>query len=292
MAELCKNDQPQWIVVSWTASVTEPIGKQLHESVINNFNFEYLYDFFFDPVKVKGKPYQSLRPPLYKEAVVVMGASDASKKNATDKKIHFFEDFSTTAIGKNPVGWRTVMDAKGATGTVTKLDGLNGNWVTGNFPMTPNKLTKPLPQDFTFSYELVALQNFTWGARGLTVQLSKETTAGNAESFLKLKLKPGYDGRDGEAELETNFPAPPGYLNGSKWLIAKGFSNNKKNNRITVTIKKLEETLQVFIDNNKIAEYEKAIPAAHLFNSVSFNGGGGDGVNDRFYISNIKITKE
>lgn len=31
-------------------------------------------------------------------------------------------------------------------------------------------------------------QNFTWGAKGLTVQLSKETSLGNAESFLKLKL--------------------------------------------------------------------------------------------------------
>jgi hypothetical protein len=83
-----------------------------------------------------------------------------------------------------------------------------------------------------------------------------------------LRLRPGFDGRDGEATLETKFPSPPGYSNGTKWYVANGFSNNKKNNRVTVTIKKLGEKLQVFIDKTKIAEYEKAIPAAHLFNTL------------------------
>ena len=117
---------------------------------------------------------------------------------------------------------------------------------------------------------LVASQNFTWGAKGLNLKLAKETSPGNAESFLNLKLRPGFDGKDGETTLETKFPSPPGYSNGTKWYTATGFSNNKKNNRITVTIKKKEEILQVFIDNTKIAEYEKAIPAAHLFNALSF----------------------
>jgi len=148
-----------------------------------------------------------------------------------------------------------------------------------------------LPQNFTLSYELVASQNFTWGSKGLTLQLSKETSPGNAESYLKLKIRPGFDGKDGEATLETQFPSPPGYSNGTKWLVASGFSNNKVNNRITVTIKKNAETLQVFIDNSKIAEYEKAIPAAHLFNALSFFSGN-SGEKDKYYISNIKITKD
>ena len=149
-----------------------------------------------------------------------------------------------------------------------------------------------MPQNFTLSYDLVAAQNFTWGAKGLTMQLAKETSPGNAESFLKLKLRPGYDGKDGEATLETNFPSPPGYSNDTKWYVATGFSNNKKNNRITVTIKKIDEKIQVFIDKTKIAEYEKAIPAAHLFNALSFDCSGNSAENDKFYISNIKIVKD
>ena len=53
-----------------------------------------------------------------------------------------------------------------------------------------------------------SITKFYMGCKGLTMQLSKETSPGNAESYLKLKLRPGFDGRDGEAELETKFPLP------------------------------------------------------------------------------------
>ena len=69
------------------------------------------------------------------------------------------------------------------------------------------------------------------------------------------------------------------------------FFQQQKNNRITVTIKKKDEMLQLFVDKTKIAEYEKAIPAAHLFNAMSFTSYN-SGENDKYYISNIKITKD
>ena len=152
-------------------------------------------------------------------------------------------------------------------------------------------IKKPLPQNFTLSFDVAVPQNFTWGAKGLYFQLSKETSPGNAESYLNLKLRPGFDGKDGEAVIEAKFSSPPGYLNGTKWLAAPGFSNNKKNNRISVTIKKIDETLQIFIGKTKIAEYEKAIPSALLFNALSFTHGRSDGETEKFYISNIKIIK-
>ena len=290
IAELCKKDKPQWILVSWWWSPQDPVEKYMHESIINNFNFEYVYNFFFDSEKVKGQPYKPLRSPSFKERVIITEASDAIKSNLADKNTFFFEDFSTTGTGQKPIGWQTRYGLDG--GVVENPDGLNGNWVliTSN-TLTPNQLKKPLPQNFTLSYDLVASQNFTWGAKGLTFQLSKETSPGNAKSYVKLKLRPGYDGKDGEATLETKFPSPPGYSNETKWLVASGFSNNKKNNRITVTIKKTGEMLQVFIDKTKIADYVKAIPNALLFNAMSFSSGN-SGENDKFYISNIKITKD
>lgn len=294
MAELCKKDKPQWIVVSWEYySGNSFIEKQQHEAILNNFNFEYVYNFFFAPEKIKGISYKPLRSPSYKEAVIITQASEATKKNTADKNIYFFEDFSTTGIGKKPNGWKAILSSDGSTSVIAKPEGLDGNWaiLRGHY-INATQLKKPMPQDFTLSYELVAAQNFTWGAKGLTLQLAKETSPDNAESYLKLKLRPGFDGRDGEVTLETKFPFPPGYSNGTKWFVATGFSNNKKVNRITVTIKKKGETLQVYIDNNKIADYEKAIPAAHLFNALSFDSGGNSGENDKFYISNIKITKE
>jgi len=290
--DLCKTDQPQWLVIRWTMGMAnQAYNLHLHESVMNNFNFKYAYDYFFDPEKVKGQPYKPIRSPDYKETVLVNEGSEATKKNTTDKNIHFFEDFSTTTVGKKPIGWQSTL-ALGTTTVITKLDGLDGNWaMMANYMIKPTQLKTPLPQNFTLSYEIVAAQNFTWGARGLIFRLSKEVSAGNAESYLELKLRPGFDGRDGETTLETKFPSPPGYSNGTKWYAAPGFSNNQKNNHITVTIKKKDEKLQVFIDKTKIAEYEKAIPADHLFNAMSFTSGN-SGENDKFYISNIKITKD
>ena len=288
----CKTDQPQWLVIRWSEGMeNQAYYLHLHESILNNFNFKYTYDYFFDPEKVKGQPYKPLRSPVYKEAVVVTEASEASKKNTTDKNIHFFEDFSTTAIGKKPVGWQSTL-ALGTTSVITKLDELDGNWaIMTSYIIKPTQLKTPLPQNFTLIFDVVASQNFTWGAKRLHFKLAKETSPGNEESFLDLGLRPGYDGRDGDASLETKFPSPPGYSNGANSFVAPGFSNNKKNNRITVTIKKMGETLQVFIDKTKIAEYEKAIPAAHLFNAMSFYSYN-SGANDKFYISNIKITKD
>ncbi len=49
MAALCKTDKPQWILISWWWQANDPVEKHLHESIINNFNFDYVYNFFFDP---------------------------------------------------------------------------------------------------------------------------------------------------------------------------------------------------------------------------------------------------
>ena len=290
---LCKTDQPQWLVIRWDLGMErQPYFLHLHESILNNFNFDFVYNYFFDPEKVKGQTYKPLRSPTYKEAVVVAEASEASKKNNADKNVFFFEDFSTTADGKIPIGWKSEIGSAGSRSVITNLDGLGGSWaIVADYTLTPAQIKKPLPQNFTLSFDVAVAQNFTWGAKRLHFKLAKETNPGNAESFLDLGIRPGYDGKDGDVSLETKFPSPPGYSNGANSFVAPGFSNNKKNNRITVTIKKKEEMLQVFIDNIKIAEYEKAIPAAHLFNTLSFYSYNSEKI-DRYYISNIKIIKE
>ena len=291
MAELCKKDKPQWILVGWWWAPNDPLEKHMHESIINNFNFAYLYNFFFDPEKVKGQPYRPLRSPVLKETVIITESSEAAKKNKADNSIHFFEDFSTTEIGKKPVGWSTDLDLHGKTSTVITLDGLDGKWATGNYELIAKAaLKKPLPQDFMLSYDLIASQNFTWGAKGLTLQLSKETAAGNVDAYLRLKLRPGFDGREGEVEVDGKFPS--GYLNIAKWAKAPGFSNNKKYNRVRVVIKKKGEGLQIFIDESKVVDIEKAIPGSLLFNSLMFLENGNNGEVDKYYISNIKIAKE
>lgn len=291
--ELCKTGGPQWLVVRWTMGMpNQAFNIHLHESILNNFNFDYAYKFFFQPEKVKGQPYKPLRSPSFKGEAVSVKESEVSRIAHADNSIYFFEDFSGTSIGKKPTGWQAKLANGGTSALVTHPNGLNGTWVELKGHSIIASLKKALPQSFTLTYDLAAAENFTWGAKGLTMQMSYKTTAGNDESYLMLRLRPGFEGRDGEATLETKFPNPPGYSNSTKWYKANGFSNNKKVNRVTVTIKKKDETLQVFIDKTKIAEYEKAIPLAHPFNSLSFDCSGNSAENDKYWISNIQITKD
>ncbi len=112
---------------------------------------------------------------------------------------------------------------------------------------------------------------------------------GTTTSFLSVKIRPGFDGRQGEVEIEGQFPgAPTGYMDRSKWVGAPGFSNNAENNRVTVTIKKKGDLLQVFVGQTKVAEYEKGIPAGVQFDALSFDLSGAP--EDRMFIGNIRIT--
>jgi hypothetical protein len=287
---LCKTDVPQWLVIRWTMGMPgQAYNIHLHESILNNFNFKYAYDYFFSPEKVKGQPYKPLRSPLFKEAVVTTSASAASTNAAADKDVFYFEDFSTTPVGKKPNGWKAPFAYDGSTCTIATLEGLDGNWavMNGDYTIAPTQLKKPFPQNFILSYDLAAAQNFTWGAKGLTLTLSKNNSSGNAGTFLKLKLRPGFDGRDGEAEMETKFSSTA-YSSETKYFKAPGFSNNKKYNLISVKVSKSGEVLQVFINDKKMVE--RPIAASQSFDAMSFTSAS-SGETNKYYISNIRISK-
>ena len=285
--ELSKTDAPQWIVMYWTAHLNDPISLGLHDAILNNVDFQYIYDYFFDSAKVKGQPYKPLRSPSFTETVVAGKASAAAAKNAADPAVVFFEDFSSSAVGKKPLNWKSTLDNTGASSVVTELKGLDGRWATmAGMQVTPTGMKTPLPRDFELSYEVVAAQNYRWGAKGLTLKLSK---TGGPASFLSVKIRPGFDGRQGEVEIEGRFPGAPEYMNGSKWVGAPGFSNNALNNRVTVTLKKKGDVLQVFVDQTKVAEYEKGIPPGLQFDAMSFDLQGNT-ADERMFISNIRIA--
>ena len=172
--ELCKTDAPQWIVMHWTAHLNDPISLSLHNAILNNVDFQYIYDYFFDPAKVKGQPYKPLRSPSFTETVVAGKSSEAATKNAADPAVVFFEDFSSSPVGKKPLNWYSTLDNTGATSVVTELKGLDGHWASmAGMEIKPTGLKTPLPSDFELSYDVVAAQTYRWGAKGLILKLSK-----------------------------------------------------------------------------------------------------------------------
>jgi hypothetical protein len=275
---------PQWIIISWDDAAINglPLAVHMHESIINNFNFDYVYSYFFDPEKVKGLSYKPLRSPTFKEVVVVTEASDASKKSASDKSIFFFDDFSTTALNASPTNWSSSI-YEGKKAIVTEPNGASGKWldVKGN-TVKSGQLKKPFPNNFELTFDVAVPQDFTWGGKRLELLLE-----GNNTKF-SLSVRPGFGGREGEANI--NGSLGKGDIKAGDYLGVPGFSNNKKVNLVKVTIKKAGESLQVFIDDAKIYDIQSGVSDAVSFNSLKFIHGRSDAETERYFISNIKIS--
>ena len=287
--ELCKKDTPQWISITWIASLTEPYMFYRHEAILNNFNFEYVYNFFFNPEKVKGIPYRPLHSPEYVKDNNLTEKSTGFKKNVTDTNILFFDDFSANGNNQKPAGWYTPL-GNGNFASVKTVEGESGKWLQlkGNY-ISSKTLRKPLPQNFTCTFDIIAPKDFTWGGKAFEMMLAKEKSEQIYETSLTLRLRPGFNGSDGRTTL--NISSPSGTVYGKEAQVP-GFSNDKKNNRIKVSLKRSGELVEVFVDTKKILNIEKAIPADLLLNFLSFSHISSDNETEKYFISNVKITKD
>jgi hypothetical protein len=56
----CRSDKPQWITISFPFD-TEERGNQvteMYQALTENFNYDYVFNYFFNPGKVKGITYK------------------------------------------------------------------------------------------------------------------------------------------------------------------------------------------------------------------------------------------
>lgn len=290
MQALCKTDRPQWVVVSWYGDeMNNPVFKHMHESIIHNFDFDYLYQFLFEPEKVRGKPYKTLRSPVFEEKVMAVEKSDAARKMETDPSVTYFEDFSNTPPGKPPVNWTAGNNSDAQKVSVEKLSGENENWaVIKGHTMKPNNFKKTFPQDFTVSFDVAVPKGFTWGAKALEFWIADEKADGKKGASIQLRLRPGFDGRDGSAQLNTESPAGKSFNDAEAYQ----FSNDKPVNRVSVTIKRSGDQLQLLLNNKKLIDKPNLVPAGTGFNQFWFYHIGSNGDTEKYYITNIKITRD
>lgn len=102
MQAKCSTDKPQWIVIKWYGGTMDELPyKHMHESILSNFDFDYVYNFFFDPEKVRGKQYKSLGSLEREEKNITTEKSSAANKNATDPSIFFLKISRKTKPVKN-----------------------------------------------------------------------------------------------------------------------------------------------------------------------------------------------
>ena len=61
-----RNDQPCWVCISfpYADEKNSTSEKEVYNAMLNHFNYEYVYNYFFDPEKVKDKKYTPRNPEL------------------------------------------------------------------------------------------------------------------------------------------------------------------------------------------------------------------------------------
>lgn len=286
----CKTDKPQWITIKWWGgAMNEDAFKHMHESIANNFNFDYVYNFFFDPQKVKGMPYRPLRSPSFSEQVPVAEKSERSISMAADPSVLLYEDFSSTPAGKMPTGWTSGLNVNGQRPVVISEEGQHWVQLKGHH-FHLGKLGKTLPVDFTASFDLFVKKDFHWGSPGLECYLAgQKKYENNYANYIMVKIRPGFDEREGWATVNIKSAEKSLF---PKEVAVPGFSNNKSINRITITIRKTGTRLEVKAGNTLVFSAADAVPAQFLLDHIYFTEYNQGWEEEDFYITNIKIVKE
>ena len=290
--ELCKTDQPQWITIRWTLGMpNSAFNVHMMESILNNFNFEYVYKYFFGTTKIT-EPYKPLRSPGHKEQAASEIASNEAKAAATDKNIFFFDDFSTNALNKPVNNWNSSL-RNGKKAEVKQIAGTNKKWMElQGRDASPKNIQYPLPQNFELSFDVAAPKDIPWGAKAFELYLGTKPTYDQMVSpAIKLRIKAGYWGRPGEISIQGKF-ADGYFANVKPYFEATGFSNDKELNTAKITLKRKGESLELYMGENKIVEIPTAIPVTTSFNFLKFIHISSDSDLEKYYISNFKITKQ
>lgn len=288
MAAACSGDKPQWIIIAWNWDHDDPRMVHMHESIIRNFNFKYVYDFFFDPEKVKGKPYRPLQDPIPPKPPVSLPLSVAAKRIRQDPAVLFYEDFSASATDSKPLRWYSQISTRGVYAVVKKSDaGLaNRLWIRGN-RVQPWDQPRKFPAAFSLSFDLEVPEGFEWGAKALELVLSDPKAEGVDAEFLELRLRPGFDGRAGEYAINLS----SGWANTGRNRAGElaAFSNTNALRKIHVELLRKGGSLILLVNDKEQLRWPDALKPGiepHLFRFQQLST---EKDQNTYYLGNIQI---
>jgi hypothetical protein len=323
-----QSDVPQWLAVAFPFETKEN-GNQLYEmytALSQHFNYDYAYNYFFDPEKVKGIPYK----PANEEQLIAR-LNNYRKRNAASitpvpnpaaapANAFFFDDFSSSSEGGDPANWFFRKYGKHA--VVTSVKNQNGKWLQLGYgtPVNPSLSKKPLPENFTLEYDMITDGDFssrTGGALIMTLN-TRTTTADGVErdggdgSKVSIEIISGnerdYDNNNymGMLRVKLNSIPEVNKQNYSEGLIyeyaLREFTNNKTKIHVAVTLK--NNIIAVRINNKTVAvstDFKMTygakcvscgVPAGTKFNTIFWTNSTNDADNIKVYIGNVKITNE
>jgi hypothetical protein len=326
--EKCKTAEPQWVSIVLPYK-TKADGNQLHEmytAVTENINYDYIYNYFFDPEKIKGIAYKPANEEQLNARLAAYRNKNKANITATTTKslpasVHFMDDFSSGVNGQAPVNWFFNTYSKRC--YITDIKGGDGKWVTlgYNTAFSPSLLKKPLPQNFTLEFDMATDGDYTsrtGGAVRLVLNSRKATDAGNeVESGngarVEINIISGneadYNNNNYRGEIRTKITAMPSANTESN--NSEGIHNVKslreftnKQTKVHVAVKVKNNNLSIFINNKEFTASSGfklqyggdckvcGLPAGTTFNSIFFTNTTNNADAIKVYISNVKITKE
>jgi len=280
---------PQWIVfkidspidASYTGNV------EMMDNFVNRFNYDYVYRYFFGKDKViePYKPLGAIAENEKKKDSPPAELSAAAKKNATDRSVLFFEDFSGTATGSAPPNWTTQRsELSGNEVAVKTLEQADGKWLQLKRNASPKNFPQNITGDFELSCDLLVHKgDVPWGTPGIDLQLKFSGSAG--EKNMSLNVSPGDMNRaDAAGWVIINGLAT---CKVSNYYSLPGFTGSKAVNKATISLQKKGESILIMCNNSKIYECATAFPATLTLKSLGFY------VNEKnqFYLSNIQVRK-
>ncbi len=311
-----KQDQPLWICISWKPADIQynPYEREIHRSMITHFNFDYVYDYFFNPERVKNKPYTILNKDQQK-AHLASYKSKKENKPAVAKNlpanVYFFDDFSGNRAGEKPQGWFT--PNVGEPSVISTPKGETGNWVKiGQHRLMPIHNNQALPENFKLEFDAATDKDFTENTGGaflLRIHNKILTPNGDYKDppkqvFIDLDAKAGNmkftQNPTGYTRLKVTYT---GMNSALRYADALQYSNDFSNrtNKVHFTITKEGKKVKTFIDGKEITaldKYGKSIPGFNeLPEGTKFTSFYFENITNHsskhlgLYITNIKVVK-
>lgn len=209
-------------------------------------------------------------------------------------KILASDDFSKDAIGDFPATWNT-----NSTGEVVNASSKEGRWLmfTKQGKFIPEYI-KSLPDNFTFEYDLICNENFSYYSPELSVYFltgkNDKTVFDNTfiisekRSGVKINLHPtGGLNNAGKSNIES-FDNGESFLknqiNTAQFKISSGMRS------VHISIWRQKQRVRVYLNEEKIFDLPKAFPDSKTYSTALFEIWGEMKGQDRYLVGNIKFA--
>ncbi|MBI1781685.1 MAG: hypothetical protein HYR66_09995, partial [Sphingobacteriales bacterium] len=309
--ESSKKDKPLWIEITWPLQKKGSRVKsyEVHKAMLRYFNYDYVYDYFFNPEKVKGVVYTPSNADEQKAQIQNLKKHYAVAENKVmPQGVFFMDDFSANTNGDRPAGWS---DSKTNPATIVDLKNKTGKWVQlGHYNNLSPSLKKPLPENFTMEFDVATDEFEVRTGGGVKISLDAYPTNAGSNSkgtVLEWQLTSGneadYNNNNYSGEAETIINSTIAGYEGKYYAVyaPKEFTNKKTNIHAAVKVK--DGRASFFINGKEIAASNnfkkdycndcicKGIPPNTVFRKISFLNNtqhrSVDGKDPNVYISNL-----